>query len=116
MERALRDAVWRRAEGRCEHALAGVRCNRECDRANWTGHVHHLIYRGHGRERLDDLELVCLRCHGLVHPNRKFFDRETQEKIAGVRRARPLDARDGLTRQEQSALTRGAGRWAWRPT
>jgi len=113
MERALREAVWVRSGGRCERLRAGVRCNRPVSRANWEGHVHHVVYSGHGLERLEDLLLVCLECHGVEHPHRTFLTREQQEARRNLRlRRRALELDAGLTRSESRALARG---WAWRP-
>ena len=136
----LREAVWARSGGRCERIRGGRRCGRLVDRANWEGHVHHLVYRGHGAERLEDLELVCLTCHGLEHPGRRFLDREAQlarRDARRLRRGRPEAGGQGsgprgsvgstggpptatshlagLTGAERRAISRGAGRWAWRP-
>lgn len=120
MLKSIRNAVWRRASSRCEHVVAGARCNRWIDRANWEGHVHHVVYRGHGKERLEDLELRCLACHGAAHPQHAFHDRATQEAIARVRREarggpRSPDRWAGVKACERRTLSRGRGRWAWCP-
>lgn len=107
----LRAAVWARSGGRCE------RCGRAVDRGNWEGHVHHLVYRGHGLERLEDLLVSCIECHGRAHPGRLFLDREAQlarHAARRTRRSRPES--DGLSVAERRSLGRGAGRWAWRPS
>ena len=52
---ARRRAVWSRAKGRCERCGAPGR------------DVHHLTYERVGAERLDDLRLLCRRCHCLAH-------------------------------------------------
>lgn len=108
MVKWLKDAVWRRAKGRCE------RCGKKVDRANWEAHVHHRIYRGHGRELLDDLELRCLACHTAWHPKRTFLTKAEQQ-AKPTRRSRKLTSGSGLTRLERNALSLGAGRWAWKP-
>ena len=125
---SLREQVWARAEGRCEARRHGARCNRSCNRRNWEAHVHHRVYRGHAHERLEDLELRCLECHGRLHPQHTFLTKQQQlERRRGVdmaivmtapqrehhrrRRVRPLA---GLTQEEKRAF-RGAGWWAWRP-
>jgi len=71
-------------------SVDGVRCGRLVSRAAWTGHVHHLVYRGHARERPSDLLLACLACHGAEHPGRVFLDRESQLARRDARRARLL--------------------------
>jgi len=85
----LREAVWARSGGRCERLLnTGLRCGRRMDRANWEGHVHHFTYRGHGRERLEDLAVWCLACHGVVHPGRVFLTKAEQEARRDARLSR----------------------------
>jgi len=134
MTRELKEAVWARAGGRCEVVWDGVRCAHRCRRANWEAHVHHLVYRGHERERLADLELRCLACHQRRHPHHTFLTKAQQQarragvslkKVLGAAavprpralspRARRKALRAGLTRGERRALRHGAGTWAWRP-
>ena len=77
-----REIVWERSGGRCE------RCGKEVNRVEWEAHVHHAIYRGRGRERLEDLTLLCLACHGAEHPGRVFLTRVEQEARRDARRVR----------------------------
>jgi 5-methylcytosine-specific restriction endonuclease McrA len=74
-----RAAVWERANGVCE------RCGRRRG-----AHVHHLIYGGlrKGQEPLEWLQLVCLDCHGLYHPNHRFRTPREQKAIAARRAKR----------------------------
>ncbi len=41
-------------------------------------HVHHLHYRNLGRERVDDMMVLCAKCHCFIHPNnpmtKKMFE------------------------------------------
>ena len=60
----LRRQVRERAEGKCEVLW----CNRQ------GRDTHHLTYERIGNERLDDLVLLCRRCHCLAHRRwLKFF-------------------------------------------
>lgn len=56
----LRQEVLRRAGGRCE----------KCGYQPWKPNglqVHHLTYSNVGNEKLDDLIVVCPRCHMELH-------------------------------------------------
>ena len=53
----LRQEVIRRANGRCE----------KCGYEPWKRGVHHLTYSNVGNEKLDDLIVVCPRCHMELH-------------------------------------------------
>ena len=46
-----------------------------CERCNASGsitkvHLHHLTYERLGRERMEDVQLLCERCHGAMHPGK----------------------------------------------
>jgi DNA-directed RNA polymerase subunit RPC12/RpoP len=49
---------------------AGYSCE-ECGTANVVLHAHHLTYERLGHELLEDLEILCRRCHG-KRPKRKY--------------------------------------------
>lgn len=54
-------------------AICGGRCQM-CGRSESDGakmHVHHNTYESRGREPLEDLTLVCDRCHGRHHGIRR---------------------------------------------
>jgi hypothetical protein len=36
-------------------------------------HLHHLTYRHAGKERLDEVQAICLACHRLAHPDKKIL-------------------------------------------
>ncbi len=110
MLRSLRNAIWARANGRCEVPS----CRKIVDRENWEAHVHHRVYAGHGKERAEDLELRCLACHNALHPQHTMLNRQEQESRRRTRRVRRALG-SGLTRAENRALGAGGGRWAWRP-
>lgn len=70
---ALREAVILRAGNRCE------RCEQLCEGSYWGNapHVHHVQLRSQGgSDTLDNLVLLCGRCHGFVHDNRKVAAEE----------------------------------------
>lgn len=54
---AKRQPILKRAAGRCER----------CHTANVRLEVHHMVYRGRGHERDDDLVALCPSCHAEVH-------------------------------------------------
>jgi 5-methylcytosine-specific restriction endonuclease McrA len=71
----LRSPVWQRKR---QQALQrdGYRC-RVCDSADQL-HVHHRRYpRVLGTETLDDLTVLCSRCHALAHETPRYTRRET---------------------------------------
>ena len=61
--RSVKRKVWIRAEGRCEQCRS---------MGDWRGlHYHHIENKGLGGSKLldtvDNLILVCGRCHSLLH-------------------------------------------------
>jgi hypothetical protein len=70
--------VWQRAHGICE----------KCQIAKGA-HVHHLRYaQRRGHEKLEWLQLVCLKCHGEYHPHHTFLTLAQQAQRAEARRQR----------------------------
>ncbi len=59
--RDLRNRVMGRSGGWCERCAG-----------NPADHIHHRTYERLGNEDLDDLQAVCARCHGILHPFRTF--------------------------------------------
>ena len=57
----MRSAQWRNISALVKKQ-AGQRCQR-CGFGSTTLHAHHLTYERFGKERLEDLECVCERCH-----------------------------------------------------
>lgn len=53
----LRKKKLRKAKGRC----------RECGTKYQILHVHHKTYERRGEERLDDLVVLCAKCHAKAH-------------------------------------------------
>ena len=49
----------------CKLREVGYKCE-ECGR-KWELDVHHLTYERLGNERMDDLIVLCVRCHGDLH-------------------------------------------------
>ncbi len=92
VSRELKDAVWQRAGGKCE------RCGATVSRRNWEAHVHHLVYRKAPEALLGDLLLLCLICHGKIHPHHEFLTRVEQ-----VQRARRTPRRRGMKAWAQDA-------------
>ncbi len=66
IKREIKEAAHKRAHGKCE------RCGKKYSRRNWEAHVHHLTYERLGDERLDDVRVLCLECHGKQHPKHNF--------------------------------------------
>lgn len=101
-----REEVIARAGGMCE------RCHE-----NFGRHVHHLFYgKVRGDEPLHWLQLVCLDCHGLYHPERDFVksDRERRENWANRKskskksKRKPGRHRGGKPWSRQEAYARKA--------
>lgn len=82
--REKRDAVLKRAGGKCEE------CTREYKiRGKWNGYmvwpvqeVHHLTYERVGNENLDDLIGLCKRHHHAEH----FVDPKREREFAEMKR------------------------------
>ena len=51
--------IMKRAEGRCEGVVRGVRCNSTASKLE----CHHKTYERFKCERLTDLEMLCVLCH-----------------------------------------------------
>lgn len=51
-----------------------------CDVCEWkrSEHVHHTTYRWLGRERDEDLQALCVKCHNAHHEYKKFVDTHLQ--------------------------------------
>lgn len=48
-----------------------------CERCGTSGHsvrldLHHISYTNVGREREEDVKLLCHRCHQLMHPGKEL--------------------------------------------
>lgn len=82
-----------------------------------ASHVHHKHYRTAGNEGMEDLEALCLRCHGKEHPKATFLSYPMQVAIAKARRRRnrkekryggmsEREARAILSRREGKILSR----------
>ena len=78
---ALKHLAWRRSKGLCERC--GVRLEED------GTHLHHLTYERAGAELPTDVQLICLGCHGCLHPNHTFMTVGRQRQIAALRKARP---------------------------
>lgn len=67
--RACVDAVWQRAQGRCEQC--GVVVYRPRSGVVWTryGHVHEVLFRSRGGSPIDmeNVVLLCVPCHQQAH-------------------------------------------------
>lgn len=61
MNKEFRKLIWSRSKGRCE------RC-----RLRRAEHMHHLTYIRRGHELPQDIQHVCLHCHGQYHPQHNF--------------------------------------------
>lgn len=97
-ERYLRSAEWRQLR---ELAIerAGGRCQL-CNVAAPTFNVHHRTYERFGRERVEDLTVLCVPCH------RKHHAPAVERKGRGERR-RQIDA-------EILEIVEASGLIAWR--
>jgi hypothetical protein len=73
MERALEEAVWRRAAGRCEY------CQMPQSLYHVPFQIDHIIAQKHdGPTELDNLALTCLHCNRYKGPNIAGIDTATQ--------------------------------------
>lgn len=61
--RALRKRLYKDRDGRCEDCGKKLR---------GKYHAHHETYQRVGNEDLEDLVLLCDRCHQKRHPNKKI--------------------------------------------
>lgn len=69
-EEYLKAPQW---DGRRKEALkrSGFRCQ-VCNKGNCVLDVHHRTYERLGRERDEDLIVLCRGCHGISHDNGKL--------------------------------------------
>lgn len=67
-------------------ARAGGRCER-CKDTN-AAHVHHRTYAHFKRERMEDLEAVCVPCHQALHPNNPVSQRTVLPSDRALHRAK----------------------------
>jgi 5-methylcytosine-specific restriction endonuclease McrA len=74
--RYLRSAQWAYLR-RYKLYSAGWRCE-SCGRRTRL-EVHHRTYQRLGAERLEDLQVLCERCHSAKHPD----NRERKERLLG---------------------------------
>jgi 5-methylcytosine-specific restriction endonuclease McrA len=79
---AIREAVMRRAKGKCEDCRLAVKLGRSFQIADAT-EVHHLTYCRLGRELPEDLIAVCEDHHKLRHgrPTKADVERKTGRKL-----------------------------------
>ena len=67
--KALREAVFERADGRCQCVLVlkqNTACNYRCP--NLATAMHHVVYRSHGgSDSLDNCLALCKQCHDDIH-------------------------------------------------
>lgn len=101
LDRQLAKTIWIRAKSLCE------RCGKAICRARWEGHIHHLTYIRQGNELPEDLELVCLDCHGESHPHHTFRNKAEQKAVAKKRNKGKRKAGDwsAMERDARRALT-----------
>lgn len=59
--------------------------------------VHHLTYKRLGRERIEDLITLCVRCHNDTH----YFSDKIPLDEKSVLRAMPITEEDCLRRKEE---------------
>jgi 5-methylcytosine-specific restriction endonuclease McrA len=71
-KRHIRSKAWRATKARLLHERGG-RCAR-CGRPPPLS-LHHKTYERLGRERDDDLELVCTACHPIADMQRAAYNR-----------------------------------------
>lgn len=66
----IRSPQWRR-QTKAAKARAGYRCER-CGRSHLSARlaVHHLTYERLGRERPEDLQVLCFECHQIADEER----------------------------------------------
>jgi hypothetical protein len=73
----LREAVILRSRMVCE----------DC-KVNPAEHMHHVSYERVGQELPEDIEHLCVVCHGKRHPKHKFRTKWEQRQIAMWRSGR----------------------------
>lgn len=93
----LKRAAWDRSRGSCE------RCGKPTRLGNGLSHLHHLTYARKGHELLEDVQLLCLDCHGQSHPRHEFLALSVQRCRASARRKAPKP-RDGRWEAENGRL------------
>lgn len=72
-----RDWQWRKL---LVHRLASGRCSHCGRQVPPTTDPHHVIFRGHGGDHsLENLKLLCWRCHKEQHPERAKGKRSIQD-------------------------------------
>jgi 5-methylcytosine-specific restriction endonuclease McrA len=59
-----KDLVLQRAENKCE------KCGHSLDDGQY--HFHHLNYLRVGNENADDLQILCVCCHQIEHPDKRI--------------------------------------------
>ena len=78
----ISSALWKR-RAKAAKDRAGGKCQR-CDVSKWSVELeaHHKTYERLGRERAEDIEVLCPECHGKADTERKA----RTERRAGERR------------------------------
>lgn len=77
----LRSSIWRQ-----KRRLARLRAHGKCQRCGERlvkkeVHTHHLTYDRIGRERPEDLQVVCKGCHEFIHGIRELDPATLEERI-----------------------------------
>lgn len=76
MDQALRNAVWERAQWRCEYCRMPQRA------VDATFHIEHIVARQHqGSDDESNLALACDRCNLFKGPNLSSVDQQTGEVV-----------------------------------
>jgi len=96
--RHVREAALARAMGRCQNSGCHYRLLSREELAaypprGYTLDVHHMTYDRLGHERLDDVLVLCRRCHGAAH-GLEFSEEPSpfSEVVAGVVRKLEVEA------------------------
>jgi hypothetical protein len=107
MNKELRQFIRRRSGFVCE------RCGQR--RAE---HMHHLTYKNVPNELPEDIEHICLECHGEYHPQHTFRPIQEQLAIAAQRKKkqfhrqkkvpRPINPWKQMEREAEKALKKSA--------
>ena len=97
----LRSDVWQ-YKRECALSRAGRKCERCGAKYGVALEVHHLTYERFGNERMDDLEVLCKRCHEAADLQRTREAAEEAEAEIAV----------ALDTIETTAATAGFNGWA----
>lgn len=75
--KSKREKILKRADGQCE------RC-----KVARAAHVHHRTYAHFKRERMEELEAVCVPCHQALHPNKPVSARTVLPSDRALKKAK----------------------------